>query len=166
VRALLLVDTAASSGFRAESLEVAHKRATPAMLEALDRLWSHALTTDAEFARDWRTVMPLYFHRLPQAEIDRAADSLTFRLATRKAVLPTFVDYDVTRRLPEIAAPALVIVGRHDWITGVGQAEALARGLRTSRLEVFEHSGHLPFVEEPPRFLSVAGDWLDKEAGI
>jgi proline iminopeptidase len=164
VSRMVLVDTAASSGFRAESLEVAQRRATPDMLQALDRLWTDTLTNDVEFARDWRIVLPLYFHHLSRAEIGDSAADLSFRLATRKAVLPTFADYDLTARLADIRAPALVTVGRHDWITSVGQAEVLANGLRTSRLDVLEHSGHLPFVEEPQRFLSVVNAWLDEEA--
>jgi pimeloyl-ACP methyl ester carboxylesterase len=45
----------------------------------------------------------------------------------------------------------------------VAQAEVLATGLPHSRLVIFEHSGHLPFVEEPERFLAVAGEWLDEQ---
>jgi proline iminopeptidase len=164
VAGLLLVDTAPSSGFRAESMAVASSRATPPMLEALDRLWRGVLTTDAEFGRDWRTVLPLYFHQLSAEQVEQAAAGITYRIATRKAVLPTFAEYDVRPRLAEIRAPALVIVGRHDWITGVSQAEAMASGLTGSRLVIFEHSGHLPFVEEPDRFLAVASEWLAEHA--
>lgn len=112
---------------------------------------------------DWRTILPLYFHELSAREIDCSAARITFRLATRKAVLPTFAEYDLRPRLRQILAPALVVVGRHDWITSVGQAEVLADGLRHSQLEVFKQSGHLPFVEEPERFLAVVGEWLDAQ---
>jgi proline iminopeptidase len=163
VDGLVLVDTATSSGFRAESLAVARRRATPELLAALDRLWSGVLTTDAEFARDWRTVLPLYFHQLPPAEIEASAASISYRLATRKAVLPTFGEYDLRQSLDRITAPALVIVGRHDWITALSQAEVLAASVARGRLAIFENSGHLPFIEEPERFLTVVGEWLDEE---
>jgi proline iminopeptidase len=67
----------------------------------------------------------------------------------------------VRERLGEISAPALVVVGRHDWITSVGQAEALASGLPNARLVVFEQSGHMPFVDEPEEFRRVVSDWLE-----
>ena len=160
VAGLLLVDTAPSYGFRAESLDVARRRGTPEMLAALDRLWNDALSSDADFRRDWTTILPLYFHSAPLEEIRRLAGATTYRLATRKAVLPTFREYDVRERLAEISAPALVVVGRHDWITSVGQAEALASGLPNARLVVFEQSGHMPFVDEPEEFRRVVSDWL------
>jgi proline iminopeptidase len=164
VAGLLLVDTAPSYGFRAESLDVARRRGTPEMLAALDRLWNDTLGSDADFRRDWTTILPLYFHSAPLEEIRRLAGATTYRLATRKAVLPTFRDYDVRERLGEISAPALVVVGRHDWITSVGQAEALASGLPNARLVVFEQSGHMPFVDQPEEFRRVVSDWLGARA--
>ena len=164
VAGLLLVDTAPSYGFRAESLDVARRRGTPEMLAALDRLWNDTLGSDADFRRDWTTILPLYFHSAPLEEIRRLAGATTYRLATRKAVLPTFREYDVRERLAEISAPALVVVGRHDWITSVGQAEALASGLPNARLVVFEQSGHMPFVDEPEEFRRVVSDWLGARA--
>ena len=161
VAGLLLVDTAPSYGFRGESVDVARRRGTPEMLAALDRLWNDMLGSDADFRRDWTTILPLYFHSAPLDEIRRLADATTYRLATRKAVLPTFREYDVRERLGEISAPALVVVGRHDWITSVGQAEALASGLPNARLVVFEQSGHMPFVDEPEEFRRVVSDWLE-----
>ena len=161
VAGLLLVDTAPSYGFRGESVDVARRRGTPEMLAALDRLWNDTLGSDADFRRDWTTILPLYFHSAPLDEIRRLADATTYRLATRKAVLPTFREYDVRERLGEISAPALVVVGRHDWITSVGQAEALASGLPNARLVVFEQSGHMPFVDEPEEFRRVVSDWLE-----
>jgi proline iminopeptidase len=166
VAGLLLVDTAPSYGFRAESVEVARRRGTPEMLTALDRLWNDTLGSDAEFQRDWTTILPLYFHSAPLDEIRRLAGATTYRLATRKAVLPTFRDYDVRERLDEISPPALVAVGRHDWITSVGQAEALAGRLANARLAVFEQSGHMPFVDEPEEFRRVVNDWLGARAQV
>lgn len=160
VTALVLVDTSASYGFREESLRVAERRGTAAMLAALRRLWDGSLTSDAEFRRAWREILPLYFHRLPRAEIDALADRTSYTLETRRRILPTLQRYDVRDRLGEIGVPALVVVGRHDWITSVGQSEELAAGLPRGELIVFEESGHYPFIEEPDRFLAVIRDWL------
>jgi proline iminopeptidase len=166
VSALVLVDTSASFGFRQESLEIAERRATPAMLASLRRLWDGSLADDAAFARAWRDIFPLYFHRLPPAEIDALARQCSYSLATRRRILPTLQSYDLRDRLGEIEAPALVIVGRHDWITSVRQAEELVAGLRRAELVVFEESGHYPFIEEQGWFLSVVREWLTGLPGI
>jgi len=164
VAGLILVDTSASYGFRAESLEVARQRATPSMLAALERLWDDSLADDEDFHAAWREILPLYFHRLEPAEVERLADRGAYRLETRRQILPTLREYDLNGRLAEIEAPTLVIVGRHDWITAVGQAEALAAGLPQSRLAVFEHSGHYPFVEEHERFVAIVQEWMANAA--
>ena len=161
---MVLVGTAPSFEFRAESLEVARQRGTPAILDALDRLWEDRLPDTAAFHRAWREVQPLYFHRLPVAEAQRLADRATYTLETRRQIIPTLRDYDVRGRLREINIPALVLVGRHDWITSVAQAQELAARLPRSRLVIFEKSGHNPFVEEQEAFLATVGSWIEETA--
>ncbi len=160
VSALVLVGTSASHGFREESLKVAQRRATPEMLASLGQLWDGTLENDAAFERAWRKVFPLYFHRLPLAEVDALARRSRYRLDTRRRILPTLQHYDLRDRLSEIAVPVLMITGRHDWITSVRQAEELVAGLRQGQLVVFEDSGHYPFIEENERFLAVVSAWL------
>lgn len=49
---------------------------------------------------------------------------------------------DLRPRLRGITVPALVLVGRHDFITNLAMAEAMVKHLPDARLEVFEQSGH------------------------
>lgn len=164
VSSLLLVDTSASYGFRNESLKVAQQRGTPEMLAALGRLWDGSLKTDEDFHVAWREILPLYFHRLPVDEVRRIADNNSYCLETRKQILPTLQGYDVRATLGTIQAPALVLAGRHDWITSVNQAEELAAGIPHSELVIFEESGHYPFIDETDTFLRIADDWLRTHA--
>lgn len=160
VSSLVLVDTSASSGFREESLKNAQERATPDMLAALGRLWDGSIEDDDGFRSAWAQILPLYFHRLSHREIQALADRSTYTLDTRKRILPTLSDYDVRDRLGEFDAPFLVMVGRHDWITSVGQAEELASHSTKAELVVFEESGHYPFIEENESFLRRVGEWI------
>jgi pimeloyl-ACP methyl ester carboxylesterase len=50
-------------------------------------------------------------------------------------------------------------VGRHDPQTPWLDNAAIA-ALQNGRLEVFEHSGHYPFLEEPDRFATVVAGFL------
>ncbi len=160
VAALVLVGTSASHGFRDESIKVAERRATPEMLGSLQRLWDGSLASNAAFERAWRDIFPLYFHRLPPAEIDALARRCSYTLETRRRILPTLQQYDLRERLGEIEVPVLVITGRHDWITSLRQAEELVAGLPRGELVIFEKSGHYPFIEEQGRFLAVVREWL------
>lgn len=60
--------------------------------------------------------------------------------------------YDCRPELARIACPTLVMVGRHDWICPVDQAEEIHRLIPHSELAIFERSGHSPQAEEREAF--------------
>jgi proline iminopeptidase len=60
--------------------------------------------------------------------------------------------YDVRPRLAEIAAPTLVVVGRHDWVCPPSAGRELADGIPGARLVALD-SGHFGFSETPSEFL-------------
>jgi L-proline amide hydrolase len=70
-------------------------------------------------------------------------------------------DWDVTDRLATIEVPALLVSGRHDSVTPDAVSQ-LHLGLPDSRWELFEESSHMPHLEEPDRFSSVVGAFLDE----
>ena len=67
--------------------------------------------------------------------------------------------WDITAG-PALRVPLLVAHGRHDYtVPHVLWDDVLPR-LPTATLEIFERSGHQPFVEEPERFTAVLTAWL------
>ena len=56
--------------------------------------------------------------------------------------------------------PLLVVWGARDAIIPLAHGTALAAGVPTARLEVFERSGHFPHLTEPDRLAAVLADWL------
>jgi pimeloyl-ACP methyl ester carboxylesterase len=71
---------------------------------------------------------------------------------------------DLRARLGEITVPSLVCVGRHDLQTPWPSNAEIAAALSAGRLEVFERSGHYPYVEEPDDFAAVASGFLSSVA--
>lgn len=71
---------------------------------------------------------------------------------------------DYRPQLGEIAAPALLMCGRHDPQYPLSCSEELVSAIPQSRLVVFEQSGHYPFIEESEQFWSEAGAFLSKPA--
>ena len=51
--------------------------------------------------------------------------------------------------LPTIDVPALVIVGEHDALTPVSDAQELATRMPNARLEVIDQAGHMSNLENP-----------------
>ena len=73
------------------------------------------------------------------------------------------VDYKI--RLSEIRASTLVLVGRYDPQTPLPCSQELQAGILDSRLVMFEHSGHSPFIEESQRFTETVGRFLLQARG-
>ncbi len=94
----------------------------------------------------------------------RARDLTPFRVTgrTQQAVWQGLGDYDLRDRLGRLSAPALVVHGRYDPFP-TATAEETAR-LLDARLEVFEDSGHVPYVEEFERFRRVLDAFLPSRA--
>jgi len=60
--------------------------------------------------------------------------------------------------------PALIVWGRGDRVIPVHHAEVAEREMPGSRLEVFEHAGHFPQLDDPVRFAGVLTDFIDTTA--
>lgn len=131
---------------------------------ALQREWAGDYRTDEDMAELWSEEMKFYFK-----DFDARAEAYRLRtkdLPLRTASLKFFNEreapaMDLREGLQRIKVPALVLVGRHDFITPVSMAEEIARHLPGARLVVFEGSGHFAFVEEPEKFHDVVKEFLD-----
>jgi proline iminopeptidase len=66
----------------------------------------------------------------------------------------------VEDRLGGVTHPVLVLAGRHDRTCSVEGAEAMAAGLPDAELVVFEHSGHMTFVEENEAYVAAVRAFL------
>jgi proline iminopeptidase len=69
---------------------------------------------------------------------------------------------EVEDALGGITHPVLVLGGRHDRTCPVDAAEAIAHGIPGAELVVFEHSGHMTYVEEQAHYLEVVREFLDR----
>lgn len=67
---------------------------------------------------------------------------------------------DLRRDLGQVRAPTLVIAGLNDLLTPPYLARAVAEGVANSELEVWEETGHFPFLEDPGRFSRRLEDFI------
>lgn len=82
----------------------------------------------------------------------------------REAARGGYGTIEVEDRLAGVTHPALVLAGRHDRTCSVAAAEAIARGIPNAELVVFQHSGHMPFVEEQDAYTAAVRDFLARRA--
>lgn len=72
--------------------------------------------------------------------------------------------YDLRTEVGKIEAPALVMVGRHDWVCPPRASRFLARTMPHARFVEFSDSGHFPFAEVPKKFLEEVCGFLKAQA--
>lgn len=114
-------------------------------------VYDHSIVTDSVI--DWDYEMS----RGPGAH--RAAMKVI-----RAAVSPFGVRRDVfepvATKLPELAAPTLVIWGDHDRVLPVADAEIARQKIPNCRVEIFQNCGHVPQWEHPDQFNALVLEFL------
>lgn len=88
----------------------------------------------------------------------------TLDMAAFLELLGSFERLDITERLPQIAAPALVMVGEDDLLKPRRYAEIIARGIPHSEFAVLPHAGHAVNWEQPGLFNTLILGFLAKLA--
>lgn len=162
VSALVLRDTAADNSNQDLALENALKSARVTIdREKLGRIMSGTVRDNADLRDCWEAILPLYDHELDWDKVRARVSATPYRFETHNyAFAYNQPNYDIKDRLPEITAPTLVTVGRHDWITPVSCSETIASLIPGARLVVFEKSGHSPQIEEAEEFQRVVREFL------
>ena len=132
----------------------------PAIVRARDELRQSGLREsdpEAYRKRAFELSVAGYF-----AHPARAHGLTPFRVTgrTQQAVWSSVSDYDLRDKLASLSVPALVLHGQHDAIP-ISSAEETA-SLLGAELVVFEHSGHVPYVEEPHKFVATLDAFLPR----
>jgi 3-oxoadipate enol-lactonase len=156
VRRLLLVATGAAT---------ASPDAALARADALaGAVWDESLIAPV--------VRAFFHHPPPAAEFERycrialaAAQAAAVEGARSNARARTI------ERLDAIQVPTLIVQGRHDRARTPEHGELMRRLITGSRLEIIEHAGHTPQLEDPAAFHEVAlpflmAERLSKKEGI
>ena len=151
VKRLILVSAAASVENPAEAEKRILKKLSPAeMSNYRSSEGGKGAASPCDRVRmRYAVLYPHYFYELSPYEFNRGAYIAYFdSLAKKIALAEGGRSIDVSGRLRDIQAPALVIAGKHDLVTPPDQSDALAKGLPRARLVVLQRSGHFPFFEE------------------
>jgi 3-oxoadipate enol-lactonase len=102
----------------------------------------------------------------PELDQTRVERILQHRLTTAQAPAAWTAQaaagagFDVWDRVPQIAAPTLVLTGDKDAVVDPRNSELLAARIPAARLEVFPGTGHLFFWEQPERFVEVVTEFV------
>jgi proline iminopeptidase len=129
----------------------------PRYREAASHAEEPTPTSDEGFAQQLGKILPLYFYDplknmpLMQRTMDGTVSAWAEHAQESIDSLPSA---DQSGSLKNVRAKTLILVGRYDFVCPVVVSERLHSGISDSELVVFEQTGHLPWIEEPERFLS------------
>lgn len=150
---LVLVVTAAHSGFVRRAQEIVAGRGTPEQQAMCQRLWDGTLNTEEDLRQYYAVMGPLYAVRHDEASAAAGRSRTRHEpLALNQAFRPGgFLreSYDLRPELPRITAKTLILAGRHDWICAPEFSEEIHRLIPGSDLRIFERSSHSIRVDEP-----------------
>jgi pimeloyl-ACP methyl ester carboxylesterase len=79
--------------------------------------------------------------------------------------LDALTGYPIRERLPEIAAPTLIVWGAEDRLVPLRDADVFEELIPDSRKVVFDETGHVAMLERPGRFNRLLLDFLAEQPG-
>jgi proline iminopeptidase len=151
---LVLIVTAAHSGFNKRAREIVAERGTREQKAVCEKLWAGELDSVEEFRHFFEVMDPLYSrkHDPAASAVGRARGILTPEALNRAFAPGGFLrNFDLRPELSKITAPTLILAGRHDWICPPEFSEEIHRLMPGSGLHIFEESSHSIRNDEPER---------------
>jgi proline iminopeptidase len=152
-----------------EGLEERLATFEPAELrEQVTRSWAEeeSVETAKDFKRIMVDQMPWHFAdpRDPRiADYNARTDATVYSPdVLRHFAAEGYGGIEVEDALGTVTHPVLVATGRYDRTCPVDAAEVMAHGIPGAELVIFEHSGHMTFVEEQEQYLATVRDFLDR----
>lgn len=157
----------------AEMAAICHHRIKGLVLAAAAGLWLDnspsadflAMTTEEMNAHIWSDLDSAVARQaMAQPESDEARRELMIDrikdLTAAGKFLTPLPDRGLKKRLYRIKSPTLILWGEKDKMIPPAYADEFSRHISGARLEVLPRWGHLPMLEQPEEFVSLAVDFL------
>jgi pimeloyl-ACP methyl ester carboxylesterase len=161
---------------------LAFARRHPHLLKSLVMVASRATADSAEQASNRETMAQRVLRENPEFIAEGMLPKLLARTATndklrqdvREAMNPLRPEGianclramasrpDSSALLGEITVPSLVIAGEQDLVVPFEESGIMAANFADGRLEVMEHCGHMPMLEQPQVLGKILVDWIAK----
>ena len=156
---LILVVTAAHGGFIKRAREVVAQRGTLEQQQVCEALWCGQMKDRAQLRHFYAVMGPLYSRKHDPTVVSLGHERTLHEPEPLNRAFGGFLrTFDLRPELGHIAAPTLVIAGRHDWICPPEFSEEIAKLIPRSELRIFENSSHSVRADEPQALLdAIAG---------
>lgn len=94
-----------------------------------------------------------------KAKVEAQVEFIWAQACTGKYVWPV-PDKGLKRHIHRIAAPTLIVWGKEDGIAAAAYAQEFAGRIKGARVEMIDHAGHLPHLEQADKVAAAVGTFL------
>lgn len=160
---LVLIVTAAHSGFIDRAKAIVQQRGSAEQQLVCEMLWAGELNTVERLRHYYAVMGPLYARNYdPAAAAVARSRGINTPEPLNRAFGPSgFLHrYDLRPQLRRITAPTLILGGRHDWICAPEFSEEIHRHIPGSELRIFEASSHAVRSDEPQAMIDAITGWI------
>jgi proline iminopeptidase len=162
---LVLIVTAAHAGFIARAKEIVQQRGSAEQQRVCDMLWAGELNSVERLQHYYAVMGPLYARNYdPNAAAATRGRGTNSPEPLNRAFGPGgfLYSYDLRPQLGKIAAPTLILAGRHDWICAPEFSEEIQRHIPGSELRIFENSSHSIRSDEPQAMVDAIAGFVSR----
>jgi proline iminopeptidase len=145
--------------FLPESMTRIQAKASPEQMVTFGRLFAE-VEDDKEFANATAELLPLYFHAKPDGWIEGFRAEVLFRLNAFRRGSALLGGFNTLEQLEKLRLPTWIAGGSSDIYPLEQTAVRLNNLIPNSKMDLFEMSGHFPFVEENEKYRSAMMKFL------
>lgn len=158
---LIVIATAAHSGFLERAKEILASKGTEEQKASVQRLWDGNFENEEQLRQYFQVLGPMYSLRYDPIKSDSAWQRNILSVDAINVAFGGFLrNYNILDQLHKITAPTLVIAGRYDWICAPEFSEEIAQAIPNADLRIFENSSHLIRADEPEALLDAIAGFL------
>ncbi|MCF2152086.1 alpha/beta hydrolase [Desmonostoc muscorum LEGE 12446] len=158
---LIVIATAAHSGFLERAKEILASKGTEEQKVSVQRLWDGNFENEEQLRQYFQVLGPMYSLRYDPIKSGIAWSRNILSIDAINVAFGGFLrTYNILDQLHKITAPTLVIAGRYDWICAPEFSEEIAQAIPNADLRIFENSSHLIRADEPEALLDAIAGFL------
>lgn len=158
---LIVIATAAHSGFLERAKEILASKGTEEQKASVQRLWDGNFENEEQLRQYFQVLGPMYSLRYDPTKSGSAWQRNILSVDAINVAFGGFLrNYNILDQLHKITAPTLVIAGRYDWICAPEFSEEIAQAIPNADLRIFENSSHLIRADEPEALLDAIAGFL------
>lgn len=158
---LIVIATAAHSGFLERAKEILASKGTEEQKASVQRLWDGNFENEEQLRQYFQVLGPMYSLRYDPIKSGIAWSRNILSIDAINVAFGGFLrTYNILDQLHKITAPTLVIAGRYDWICAPEFSEEIAQAIPNADLRIFENSSHLIRADEPEALLDAIAGFL------